>query len=496
MLLLSRLEREFGIKVSFKAFYEVPTVSGVLEHAKPVVDHAVPTRREASEETARPSRWPATPEQESLWVHSAHQPSSTYNVRLDLKIQETIDAKRLSAAIERVIFNRTVFNTRFTWHGDRLYQEDRNDQSLDLQIYDVSSWPFPEQTQFIEERRHALWGFIFDPATGPLHAMEVVVTQEGTHLICSVHHMAVDGTSARSFVNAIEWEYHRMAGSGAVQNPSVSTFREYGEWRAHMAHHAPYPTSYKEFWRQHLQSTDLAPRLTTAHIEDIPSATGGRHTVQTILTESLPKLRDSSRALGCTPFTVLFAAYAALIYKYSGVADFTVGVPTTVHRPPQFEAVIGNFINTLPVRVVVLDDDSFQALAVRLRGELGNVFDHSLPLQEIVAVVPSRPMDAHPLFQYTLNYFEAEDGRKASDIPNPRWDLDEDSDSEFDVALSITRKNDQLKLVVTSAANRLSEQATQRLIEDYQTLLSTMLDASDAIIASVPLISPAEEALV
>ena len=80
-----------------------------------------------------------------------------------------------------------------------------------------------------------------------------------------------------------------------------------------------------------------------------------------------------------------------------------VGVPVAGRDRPETQGLIGYFINTLPVRCTLAEDErlSFTQVALHVSQALLNALEHSLlPLEQVVAAAGvSRVPGANPLFQ-------------------------------------------------------------------------------------------------
>ena len=70
----------------------------------------------------------------------------------------------------------------------------------------------------------------------------------------------------------------------------------------------------------------------------------------------------------------LLAAFQVLLYRYSGQLDITVGSPIANRSRTGLEALIGLFVNTLPLRVDLSGNPTFRQLLSRTqRGRAGSL---------------------------------------------------------------------------------------------------------------------------
>src|SRR2546427_3110477 len=84
--------------------------------------------------------------------------------------------------------------------------------------------------------------------------------------------------------------------------------------------------------------------------------------------ETSDRLRVLSRKCGATMFMTLFAAFSALLSRYSGQDDVVVGTPVANRNRAETEDLIGFFVNTLVLRTDLSGDPTFTDLVGRVRG--------------------------------------------------------------------------------------------------------------------------------
>ena len=120
------------------------------------------------------------------------------------------------------------------------------------------------------------------------------------------------------------------------------------------------------------------------------------------------RLRAFSRVERVSPFTVMLSAYAVLLARLSGAADFLVGDPISMRDRPEFESTFGMLVNTVPIRVRLTGNPTFREILRRVHGELLEVFEHRLtPLVSIIREVNAPRDDSRPpLIQVVINWKE------------------------------------------------------------------------------------------
>ena len=116
------------------------------------------------------------------------------------------------------------------------------------------------------------------------------------------------------------------------------------------------------------------------------------------MTEQLEAL---SRREGVTLYMTLLAAYATLLYRYSGQDDILIGTPIANRNRAETEPLIGFFVNTLVLRTDLSANPTFKELLNRVReASLDGYLHQDLPFEKLVdELQPERGLSYHPLFQ-------------------------------------------------------------------------------------------------
>jgi non-ribosomal peptide synthetase component F len=78
-------------------------------------------------------------------------------------------------------------------------------------------------------------------------------------------------------------------------------------------------------------------------------------------------LKELSQKSGTTLFMTLMAAYATLVFRYSGQEDILLGTPIASRNHQDIEGLIGFFVNTLVMRTRLEGNPSFSELLMQVR---------------------------------------------------------------------------------------------------------------------------------
>ena len=121
-------------------------------------------------------------------------------------------------------------------------------------------------------------------------------------------------------------------------------------------------------------------------------------------TELLEAVRELARAEGATLYMALLAACSVVLQAHTGQNDIVLGSPMGVRERPEFETMIGPFINLLVLRIDLADDPTFAELLRIGRDAVLDAHAHrEVPFELLVErLMPARNFNHHPLFQVAV----------------------------------------------------------------------------------------------
>nr|WP_281181153.1 amino acid adenylation domain-containing protein [Streptomyces varsoviensis] len=216
-----------------------------------------------------------------------------------------------------------------------------------------------------EERAHR-----FDLGEPPLlRVMLVKVGAERHRMLVTVHHLVVDGWSLPVMFREL-WACYAAGGSGR-ELPAAAQHREHAAWFARQDVAAA-----GEAWRAALAGAEEPTLVAPAAATGRPDAPG-RVTAQSDR-ELAAALTALARDHGVTLNTVVQAAWAVVVGQLAGRSDVVFGA-TVAGRPadlPGMAEMLGLFINTVPVRVVLEPGRTVAETLAGLQAQQSALLDH------------------------------------------------------------------------------------------------------------------------
>jgi len=346
--------------------------------------------------------------QQRLWfLDQLEGPSATYNILVALRLRGILRIDVLSRVFARLIERHEGLRTVFELIDETPRQVVLDPFDPDLPLIDLGRLP-PEARQPTREGSlgHALIRREserpFDLASGPLIRLRLLRLTEHDHVfLFAIHHIISDAWS----IDVLVREFAALYGAGAYDRPislpePPIQYVDFAAWQRDWLQGEPLERQ-MDYWRERLEG--LPPLL------DLPTDFP-RPQVQTYRGElelfTLPKplsdrLSRLCRRLEVTPFMLLLAAYAILLWRLTGQADIAVGSSIAGRNRKELEGIVGFFINTLTLRNQVAGHEPFERFLARVKANaLGAYGRQDIPFEHLVSrLKPERDLGQAPIFQ-------------------------------------------------------------------------------------------------
>ncbi len=190
-----------------------------------------------------------------------------------------------------------------------------------------------------------------------------------------------------------------------------------------------------------------------------------------------------------TPYMLLLAAFATLLYRESGQDDILFGGPMANREQPGLEHLIGFFANTIVVRVRMSGNPTFVELLSRVRDSVLASYEHQeVPLELVVeAVRPDRDPGVNPLFQVNFRVRVGEaprlglEGTQTQPVP---VDL---GLARFELALELHVLEERIEAELNYDIALYDAPTVGRLAGGFVSVLRTLVTDPDTRLLSVQL---------
>jgi amino acid adenylation domain-containing protein/non-ribosomal peptide synthase protein (TIGR01720 family)/FkbM family methyltransferase len=433
--------------------------------------------------------YPLTPLQEGIFFHSRLAPGTgVYVGQLTCTLPADLDFRRLRQAWERLVERHGVLRTAFLWEGlEEPRQAVRRSCALPWEELDWRGLPEDEQQRRFEALRHRDRHAPLRLDEAPLMRFSLIRLDHEPGFIWTFHHLLMDGWSLPLLIQELAAIYTALEEGREPALPPAWPFSDYVAWLRRQD-----PSRLEPFWREELAGFTAPTSFSIVHpVESAGDSGYAEHRIR-VSRELTTQLKALAARHKLTLQTLTLGAWALLVSRYSGDEDVVFGSVVS-GRPaalPGVEAMVGIFINTLPVRARVDGEEPLVAWLQRLqeRQLARQEVEHS-PLARIQrwSEIPA----GSPLFE-TLYAFQNYPNPGEGDSGRLRvGDVQSVEHTNYPITLVLTAV-DRISLLLTSDRARVDGDAAQRLLQHLTTLLSSIAEGPQSRLGELSWLGEAE----
>ncbi|MEV6137026.1 amino acid adenylation domain-containing protein [Nocardia sp. NPDC051990] len=363
--------------------------------------------------------WPLSPLQSGLLFHAMLAESSVdvYATQATVDLGGTVDAERLRAAAQAILDRYPNLRTAFVAGADgHAVQVVLDRVEVPWRTVDLTHLPESERLAELQRLVNAERETGFDMSAPPLMRFSLYCTDQW-HLVITTHHILLDGWSMPLLMRDVLVLYATRGDRSAL--PRVPSYRTFLNWLAGRDREASL-----RVWEQALSGVS-EPTLLAPQSRTVQGPSSGK-VITEIDAERTRRIAELAAELGVTVNTVMQAALGILIGRFTGRDDVVFGT-TVSGRPAELsgvEAMVGLFINTLPVRVRVDGRSAIGEFLQSLQREQAGLLDHHyLGLTDIQRIAGAGAQfdtllvfESYPIDREAIAAADSVDGMKVTGV--------------------------------------------------------------------------------
>ncbi|HVR09421.1 MAG TPA: amino acid adenylation domain-containing protein, partial [Thermoanaerobaculia bacterium] len=525
--LISRLRSTVEVELPLAAAFAAPTVAALAELVEQTLRGGQPLAPPILPVPRQPPP-PLSFAQERLWLLDRLRPGlPLYNVPLALHLAGRLDVAALERALATLVRRHEALRTTFLLDGDQPVQRIAPPEPAPprsrrpptatadgawLPLVDLGTLASPRSlaAAVLDEQAHRS----FDLESGPLLRLLLLRLAERQHvLLLALHHIVCDGWSLSVLTRELAALYAAALTPGGPPDPLPALTVQYADfavWQRRWLAAAPaaaggFPGSaagslpgealavHLAYWQQQLAGAPEAIQLPTDRLRPAARRLRGATRAVTLPAATAHLALAFGRSAQATLFMTLVTAWAALLSRYSGQPDLTVGFPIANRNRAEIEGLVGFFVNTLVLRAGFAGNPGFgQALERVRQATLGAYLHQDLPFEKLVELLrPERRLDVNPLFQVLF----ALQNQPAPELTLPGLVVTplalDSGTAKFELTLSLQQEGAAITGTLEYDADLFDGATAGRLLEHYQSLLEHGLTAPEQGLDALPLLSPA-----
>lgn len=476
MKLLHEIEKAFGVKVPISDFFRNPTIEFLLE----VIDSkTAKLSRKLDKSSLKELYLPSLAQKRLFFLQELNKENVSYNITSAFQVVGEISVEKIEAIFSGLVNSHEVLRTVFVLKDNTLYQ--KICQNTDVEVKELTGHP-----NNIDE---VISAFVkpFDLKKDFFRLGIIQLSMLEKILVMDIHHCMLDGFSVKILMN----EFYKLLSGEQLEKKEYS-YKDYSEWQ-HSDQYKHDITLQKEFWTLKYNGLDFP-------VLELPTDVG-RPSVFTFSGESIDfqfseeltsKIKAQLPLKGVTSFMYLFSLFNLLLAKLSNLEDIVIGVPVSGRTHPDFEHIVGMFVNTLPFNVKVPRSKSFESYLKDVHNFTVEAFQNQdYPLEELINELKiDRDISRNPLFDVLFsfqdfNYSKADD-LKRRDIKIAPYSLKRNSAS-YDITLIASEFDNKFHFRLEYYKDIFDKRTILKFIEIFNFISQTVADNPEVPIKNIKL---------
>jgi amino acid adenylation domain-containing protein len=434
--------------------------------------------------------------QQRLWFLSQLEPDSpAYNMHVVRRLNGPLNVKAMDQALAEIVRRHESLRTRFEDVGGVPQQVIDEPGELELNLIDLSGRDEKERTAAARQiaSEDAQRPFVLAQEWG-MRAQLLRLGPTDHVLILTMHHIVSDGWSLGVLFEELQRLYEAY-NRGEHQSPLPNLPLQYADfsvWQREWFETAQ-PELQLSYWKEQLASVTPMELPIAKPRPAAPSFRGEKQSLR-LPAELSSRLHALANAEGATLFMVMFAAFQALLSRYTGQTDLCVGTPVANRNRAELEQLIGVFVNTLVLRTDLTGDPSFAELLQRVREvALAGYAHQDLPFEKLVEELqPERTLSRNPLFDTIFAMQNAP--RSETKLNGLGWEPwgEGSKTTRVDLEVHVSEVGPQLVCTFVYATDLFEAESIDRLMGHYKQLLEAISTDPERRLSELPLLTSAE----
>lgn len=441
----------------------------------------------------------ASNSQKRLWyIDQLNVPKNLYSEPFAYKIQGNLDKEALKEALFKIVQRHESLRTVFRVQEGKLMQVIKSTGELLFNYYDLSK-SNSNNRSYVYKKIDEIIKAPFELNNGPLVKFYLLKLDSNNYIfILNLHHIITDGWSMAVFFSELEKIYKNLITKETIELTEMQfqyvdfTFSQ-NEWI-----NSGELEDQLDYWKSKL-GTDIEPLYLprtdlNEEMEDFQYYQGEK--VRFIVPEELLlRLKAFCKQNSTTLYMVLLTAYKALLNKYTGKNDISIGTPIANRNDQNLKNIIGFFANTLVIRNNIDPKTSFLNMLKEVSNSCIDAYENQdIPFDMVVKKInPDRGNSNNPFFNtmFVLQNLP-ELTPKFKNVKVTPMNLDSGV-SKYDFTLTFFEDQDLLKGEIEYKKNLYDREIINRFSSHYIQLINNILDTPYKPLSQVDILSDNEK---
>ncbi|CQR72349.1 Surfactin synthase subunit 1 [Sporomusa ovata DSM 2662] len=411
-----------------------------------------------------PESYPTTPAQRQMYILRYSETSATnYNIPMTYRIWGKLSREKFEQAFAKLVARHRGLRTYFFEKEENVRQG----------IVDKIQYTILQQQAETEKQAKeiiASWIQPFDISKPGIFRLGLIeLSPEETIVFLDTHHSIIDGLSVTVLMKELMQLYH-----GEPLKEKRVDYKDFAVWQNDRIAAGLFEKQ-DAYWLEVFKDEIPVLELETDEPRPLVRSDAGRDILFEIDRDLTRDLKQVAQQEKTTLFTVLFAAYAAFIARYTRQEDIVIGVPFSGRVHPDTESMVGMFVSIQAIRVKPSGEKTFAEYLREVKEIMQNAQENQdYPIERLVRKLGIKTDAAHnPLFDIVFNFLPATENIKYDDISLQSFMTDYNQ-SKFDMTMTVFDQTETLCLDMNYCSALFKAETMERLLTNFKSYLAAI----------------------
>lgn len=472
--LISAIRKATGKELSLKQIFDTPTIR---ELSSLITDIEEKSHTVFEMLEKQPYYIVSAAQRRLFLLDKLTGSGSAYNIFTAFRITGKLDKGKLRDAFRALLNRHEALRTCFEVHGSDVFQVIKDEVSFELEEMDPAST--------IDELVNAWLEREFDLSHTPLMNAGIVSYAADEYILfLNVHHIISDEISTDVFIRDLCALY-----SGEKPAPLKVQYKEFSAWQK-MQKETGGINAAADYWLKKLGGVLPVLDLPLDFPRPPKQSYAGASLSFDLPANLYPLAKQVAENRGATLYMVLLSAFNVLLHKYSGQQDILVGTPVSGRSHPDFEKVMGMFVNTCVIRSSLAPSKKFSDLLEEIKQDtLDAILYQDYQFDVLVdALKVNRDPSRNPIFDvwFVLETTPSVPGESSAGFTIAPYPV-ANSTSKFDIILGAHDNGTELKFAFQYCTDLFTEETILQMRDCLITVLGQVLSNSEVMLGSIAL---------
>lgn len=309
---------------------------------------------------------------------------------------------------------------------------------------------------------------------------QILITKQNGYIRFDfwVHHIIIDGTSIDLVKNEIRNNYEALIHN---QEPRFENhFPDYFDYLTWMNEKANL-SHFSSFWKNQFQNYVSDFSLVTNKLSESGSGEAIIHTFQNDLKKRMDVFCLSEKV---NPSTLFSLAIGIVLSKRSQCDDFCIGVPVSGRDTAELTNIIGNLVNTIPLRIDLDYTRSVAAALEQMQQRYYSIIEHQIyPFSYIVEDFSNQYRVGDFSFYNVLLSIPNQFENLSADEP-----IDTANNPAFDLVFTVLDYSTEMRLKMEYDTSLFDEQTGHQIAAEVAIVLDQITNNSHIPLHQIKLV--------